>query len=127
MGTSNLLYFIAGLNKTYLLEDTMEQLKVIPQDFPVSGAATIKGEPTEDNDDTDNPATGREKHQQGPRPPVSCQGDSKPPLDCNHRWPKRTAQALGPWLRRRTPLTMTDPALPPVAALSEQGPPTHPN
>lgn len=59
--TSDLLYFVEGLNKTYQLKDAMEQLKVIPQNLPVVGAATIEEEPTKDDDDTEDPATRRER------------------------------------------------------------------
>ena len=43
MVISNLLYFVEGLKGTYLSKDAMEQMRIIPKDFPVAGAAAIEG------------------------------------------------------------------------------------
>ena len=45
MVITHLLYVVEGLNRTYLSKDTMEQLRVIPKNFRVAGAAAIKEEP----------------------------------------------------------------------------------
>ena len=45
MVISDLLYFVEGLNRKYMSKDVMEQLRIIPKDFPVAGAAAIKEKP----------------------------------------------------------------------------------
>ena len=45
MVITNLLYFVEGLNRTYLSKNVVEQLKVILKDFPAAGAATMEGKP----------------------------------------------------------------------------------
>ena len=41
MVITNLLYFVEGLNRSYLSNNAMEQLKVLPKGFQVAGAAAI--------------------------------------------------------------------------------------
>ena len=57
MVISDLLYFVEGLNRTYLSKDTMEQLRIIPKNFLLAGATAIEGRPTEDNDNTNDLAS----------------------------------------------------------------------
>ena len=39
-----MLYFVDGLKKTFLSKDALAQLRVIPQNFPVAGAAVLEEE-----------------------------------------------------------------------------------